>query len=155
VSPEAGAAMCTLVKNRWGFGPTTRSVLPMVLADLELGDLFWSMFVFFMFFIWLMILFQVFGDLFRDSEESGVNKVLWVLFVVFLPFLGVFVYLIVRGHGMAGRQMAQQKEFDSYVKGVASTGDPADQIAKAKQLLDSGAIDQAEFASLKAKAIGS
>ena len=127
----------------------------MVLADINLGDLIWSLFVFFLFFIWIMILFQVFSDLFRDQEESGAKKVLWVLFVIVFPFLGVFVYLIVRGHGMAGRQMAERKEFDSYVQSVASTGDPVQQIAKAKELLDSGAIDQAEFDGLKAKALGS
>ncbi|MEZ5143271.1 MAG: SHOCT domain-containing protein [Acidimicrobiales bacterium] len=133
----------------------------MLIADITLTDVLWSMFVFFMFFIWIMILFQVFGDLFRDHEESGVSKVLWVIFIIVFPFLGVFVYLIVRGRGMAERSMKAQaeaqKQFDSYVQSVAGSGGgggAADQIAKAKELLDSGAIDQAEFDRLKAKALG-
>ena len=131
----------------------------MLLADITLTDILWSMIVFFFFFIWIMILFQVFGDLFRDHEESGAKKVLWVLFVIIAPFLGVLIYLIVRGQGMAQRQQAAaaqaQKDFNAYVQDVAgSSGSPADQIAKAKDLLDSGAIDQAEFDRLKAKALG-
>ncbi len=131
----------------------------MLLADINLGDIIWSMIVFFFFFIWIMILFQVFGDLFRDHEESGAKKVLWVLFVIITPFLGVLIYLIVRGQGMAQRQQAAaaqaQKDFNAYVQDVAgSAGSPTDQIAKAKQLLDSGAIDQAEYDRLKAKALG-
>ena len=131
----------------------------MLLADITLTDILWSMIVFFFFFIWIMILFQVFGDLFRDHEESGAKKVLWVLFVIIAPFLGVLIYLIVRGQGMAQRQQAAaaqaQKDFNAYVQDVAgSSGSPTDQIAKAKQLLDSGAIDQAEFGRLKAKALG-
>jgi uncharacterized protein HemX len=104
-----------------------------------------------------MILFQVFGDLFRDHEESGAKKVLWVLFVIITPFLGVLVYLIVRGQGMAQRQMKAaadaQNEFNSYVQSVAGSGSATEQITQAKQLLDSGAIDQAEFDRLKAKAL--
>lgn len=129
----------------------------MLLAEITLTDVLWSMVAFFFFFIWIMILFQVFGDLFRDPNESGVSKVLWVLFVIIAPFLGVLIYLIVRGKGMAERQMQAaadaQKEFNSYVQSVASSGSPTDQIAQAKQLLDSGAIDQAEFDRLKAKAL--
>ena len=131
----------------------------MLLADINLTDILWSMIVFFFFFIWIMILFQVFGDLFRDPNETGAKKVLWVLFVIIAPFLGVLIYLIVRGQGMAQRQQAAaaqaQKDFNAYVQDVAgSSGSPADQIAKAKDLLDSGAIDQAEFDRLKAKALG-
>lgn len=129
----------------------------MLLAEITLTDVLWSMVAFFFFFIWIMILFQVFGDLFRDPNESGVSKVLWVLFVIIAPFLGVLIYLIVRGKGMAERQMQAaadaQKEFNSYVQSVAGSGSPTDQIAQAKQLLDSGAIDQAEFDRLKAKAL--
>lgn len=129
----------------------------MMLAEINLTDILWSMLVFFLFFIWIMILFQVFGDLFRDHEESGVKKVLWVLFVIIAPFLGVLIYLIVRGQGMAQRQMKAaadaQNEFNSYVQSVAGGGSPTEQIAQAKQLLDSGAIDQTEFERLKAKAL--
>jgi hypothetical protein len=107
---------------------------------------------------WIMILFSVIGDLFRDRETSGFTKFLWCLFLIVLPFLGVFVYVIVRGRGMAERnvkaQQAAKADFDSYVQQVAGGGaDPATQIANAKALLDSGAIDQAEFDKLKAKAL--
>jgi hypothetical protein len=114
---------------------------------------------FFFLFIWILILFHVFGDLFRDHSLSGGAKTLWVLFLVFLPFLAVFVYLIARGPGMAeraaARQQRAQQEFDGYVRDVAASGGvtPAEQIAKAKELLDAGAIDQSEFDRLKAKAL--
>ena len=129
----------------------------MILADITLTDVLWSMLVFFFFFIWIMILFQVFIDLFRDHEESGVVKAIWVVCLILFTPITVLVYLIVRGKGMAQRsqatQQAAQTDFDSYVQSVASSGSPADQIAKAKELLDAGTIDQAEFDSLKAKAL--
>jgi hypothetical protein len=129
----------------------------MILADITLTDILWSMLVFFFFFIWIMILFQVFIDLFRDHEESGAMKAVWVVCLILFTPITVLVYLIVRGKGMAKRSMAQQQaaqaDFDSYVKTVASQGSPTDQIAKAKELLDAGTIDQAEFDSLKAKAL--
>ena len=130
----------------------------MVLADLNFWNVFWEILWFFFLFIWILILFHILSDLFRDHSLGGGAKALWVIFILFVPFLAVLIYLIVRGQGMAERQMAQaqkaQEQFDSYVKQTVGTGDPADQIAKAKQLLDSGAIDQAEFESLKAKALG-
>jgi Short C-terminal domain/Phospholipase_D-nuclease N-terminal len=131
----------------------------MVLADVSFFDIFWGMLEFFFLFIWLLILFHVFGDLFRDHSLSGGTKTLWVLFLVFLPFLAVFVYLIVRGHGMAERSVAQQRraqeQFAGYVRDVAADGSatPTEQIAKAKEMLDAGTIDQSEFDRLKAKAL--
>jgi hypothetical protein len=131
----------------------------MVVADVSFNDIFWSVLWFFFLVIWIMILFQILGDLFRDHSVSGVEKTLWVLFLVFLPFLAVFVYLIVRGKGMGERAAAQhqraQQEFEGYVRNVAATGEatPTEQIAKAKELLDTGAIDQSEFDRLKAKAL--
>jgi Phospholipase_D-nuclease N-terminal/Short C-terminal domain len=131
----------------------------MIVADVSFIDIFWSMLEFFFLFIWILILFHVFGDLFRDHSLSGGAKTLWVLFLVFLPFLAVFVYLIARGHGMAeraaARQQRAQQQFDGYVREVAATGDasPPEQIARAKELLDAGTIDQSEFDRLKAKAL--
>jgi Short C-terminal domain/Phospholipase_D-nuclease N-terminal len=131
----------------------------MVLADVSFSDIFWSMLEFFFLVIWLLILFHVLGDLFRDHSLSGVAKTLWVLFLVFLPFLAVFVYLIVRGQGMTERSVAQQRraqeQFAGYVRDVAADGaaTPAEQIARAKELLDAGTIDQSEFDQLKAKAL--
>ena len=131
----------------------------MVVADVSFADIFWSVLWFFFLFIWLMILFHILTDLFRDQSASGVEKTLWVLFLVFLPFLAVFIYLIVRGKGMgeraAARQQQAQQEFEGYVRNVAATGEApaAEQIARAKELLDAGAIDQSEFDRLKAKAL--
>lgn len=107
---------------------------------------------------WLLLLFSIIGDLFRDHETSGFTKFLWCAFILLLPFLGVLVYVIVRGTGMARRgveaRVRAQQELDSYVRQVAgSTGDPVTQIADAKALLDAGAIDQVEFERLKGKAL--
>ena len=131
----------------------------MIVADVSFGDIFWSVLWFFFLFIWIMVLFHVLTDLFRDHSVSGVQKTLWVLFLVFLPFLAVFIYLIVRGKGMGERAAAQrqqaQQEFAGYVRNVAAASEttPTEQIAKAKELLDTGAIDQSEFERLKAKAL--
>jgi hypothetical protein len=131
----------------------------MIVADVSFADIFWSVLWFFFLFIWLMILFHILTDLFRDQSVSGVEKTLWVLFLVFLPFLAVFIYLIVRGKGMGERAAAQQQQaqqqFEGYVRDVAATSEatPTEQIARAKELLDSGAIDQSEFDRLKARAL--
>jgi ABC-type multidrug transport system fused ATPase/permease subunit len=131
----------------------------MVVADVSFADIFWSVLWFFFLFIWLMIFFQILSDLFRDHSVSGVEKTLWVLFLVFLPFLAVFIYLLVRGKGMgvraAARQQQAQEQFEGYVRNVATPAQatPTEQIARAKELLDAGAIDQSEFDRLKAKAL--
>jgi hypothetical protein len=133
----------------------------MIVADVSFADIFWSILWFYFLFLWIMVLFHILGDLFRDHTVSAVTKTLWVLFLVFLPFLAALVYLLTRGKGMAeraaARQQQAQEQFDSYVRTVATPGDatasPADQIARAKQLLDAGTIDQAEFDRLKAKAL--
>jgi hypothetical protein len=115
------------------------------------------MLIFFAFVIWIWILIGVFADLFRRHDTSGFAKVLWIIFIVVLPYLGVFVYLIAEHRGMAERaakqQQASKEEFDQYVQSVAAKGDPTEQIAKAKQLLDSGAVSQAEFDAIKQKAL--
>jgi Phospholipase_D-nuclease N-terminal/Short C-terminal domain len=131
----------------------------MLAADFALGEVLWTMFVLFMWIIWFWLLITVFSDLFRDHETSGGAKALWCIFVIFLPYLGVFIYLLVRGGGMAERaakqQVAAKAEFDAYVRETAgSGGGAAAEISHAKSLLDSGAITQAEFEALKAKALG-
>jgi hypothetical protein len=118
----------------------------------------WTMFIFFLWVIWIWLLITVFIDVFRNHESSGWAKAGWCVFVILLPFLGVFVYLLAEGDGMArrsGREVAAaQAQMDTHIKAVAgSAADPAGQIAKAKELLDSGAISQAEFDQLKAKAL--
>jgi Phospholipase_D-nuclease N-terminal/Short C-terminal domain len=133
----------------------------MIVADVSFSDIFWSILWFYFLFLWIMVLFHILGDLFRDHTLSAVTKTLWVLFLVFLPFLAALVYLLTRGKGMAeraaARQQQAQEQFEGYVRSVATPADatatPADQIARAKELLDAGTIDQAEFDRLKAKAL--
>jgi Short C-terminal domain/Phospholipase_D-nuclease N-terminal len=130
-----------------------------ILADVSFMDIFWSMLWFFFLFIWIIVLANILTDLFRDRSLSGVAKTLWVVFLVFLPFLAALVYFLTRGRGMAERAAARQEQtqeqFAGYVRSVATSGDgtPADQIARAKELLDAGTIDQSEFDRLKAKAL--
>src|SRR5690349_12476289 len=112
------------------------------------GSFLLALFEFFLWFAWFMCLFWVFGDLFRSHDLSGVAKTLWVIFIIVVPFLGMFVYLIARGHGMTERSLQQQRDMQAaqaeYIKSVAGSGSstPAEQIASAKQLLDSGAISE-------------
>ena len=121
------------------------------------GQVMWTMFVFFAWILFFWLLFTVFGDLFRRHDISGWGKAGWTIFVIVLPFLGIFVYLIAEGKAMGERRMqeaqAAQSQMDTYVRSVAGSGNAPEQIAKAKELLDSGAITQAEFDQLKAKAL--
>ena len=126
-------------------------------ADYPFLDIFWSMIIFFSWVIWIWIAITVLVDVFSRHDTSGWGKAAWVIFVIVLPFLGVLIYLIANGTGMGERQVerarAQQTQFNDYVQSVASSSGSAGEIAKAKELLDSGAITQAEFDSLKAKAL--
>jgi hypothetical protein len=122
------------------------------------GSFLLALFEFFLFFAWFMCLFWVFGDIFRSSDLGGGGKTVWVIFVILIPWLGILVYLIARGGGMQQRQLEQAKAMraaqDEYIQSVAGSSSSAtDQIASAKSLLDSGAITQAEFDSLTAKAL--
>jgi len=118
----------------------------------------WSLIVIFFMVIFFILLFHVIGDIFSRHDASGGKKALWVFFIIFFPFLGLFVYYITNADGMAKRQVKQvqqaQSDMDSYIRSVSSDADPTSQIAKAKQLLDAGTISQAEFDQLKAKALG-
>jgi len=126
-------------------------------ADYPFLDVFWTMIVFFVWITWFWLLITVFGDVFRRHDVSGFAKVLWLIFVIVLPFLGVFVYLIANSKGMTERNIsraqAQQQQFDAYVQSAAGSGGAAAEIEKAKQLLDSGAITQSEFDAIKQKAL--
>ena len=123
------------------------------------GSFLLALFEFFLFFAWFMCLFWVISDIFRSKDLSGVAKTFWVFFVIILPWLGILVYLIVRGHGMQQRQLEQAQEMNAaqteYIRSIAESSGKSstDQIASAKSLLDSGAITQAEFEALKAKAL--
>jgi hypothetical protein len=124
-------------------------------ADYPFLDVLWSMIIFFFWVIWIWIVITVLIDVFRRHDIGGLTKALWVIFVVILPWLGVLVYLILQHDGMRERSVqqaqAQKRDFDSYVRDAA--GGSAAEIAKAKELLDSGAITQGEFETLKAKAL--
>ena len=130
-----------------------------LLAEFGTGQLLWSMLWFFMFVVWFWLLMTVFGDIFRSDDLGGWGKALWIIFIVLFIWLGVLVYFIARGKGMQQRSIeamkAQAAAQQEYIRAVASsdTSSASEEIAKAKALLDSGAISQAEFDSLKAKAL--
>ena len=124
--------------------------------DYPILGLFWTMFIFFLWFAWLMLLFKVFADIFRSEDLGGFSKAIWTIGVIILPFLGVFVYVIARGKSMGERDIARAKEqdaaFRSYVQDAAgSTTGTADELARLAQLRDSGVLTDAEFAQQKAK----
>ena len=124
---------------------------------MDFGDFFVLLIWSFLFVMYLMVLFHIFGDLFRDPELGGGAKALWTIGLILLPFLIMVIYLVVRGRGMAERQAGEirqaQAATDQYIKSVASPSSSADQISSAKSLLDSGSITPAEFDRLKAKAL--
>jgi Short C-terminal domain len=127
-----------------------------VAADWGTGEVFWSMLWFFLWFVWLWLLIIVFSDIFRSQDLSGWGKALWSIFVIIVPYLGVFVYLIARGHKMgehaAQAAQAQDAAFRQYVQNAAATS-PADELTKLADLRASGAIDDAEYQQLKAKVL--
>jgi hypothetical protein len=129
----------------------------LILADYPFFGVLWSMLVFFVWVAWFMLLFRIIGDIFRRRDIGGGAKTLWLIFTLFLPFLGVFVYLIANNDEMAQRDLeraqAAQAQFNDYVQQAAGSGGAAAEIDKAKQLLDSGAITESEFAAIKAKAL--
>ncbi len=128
-------------------------------AEFGTGQLFWSMLWFFLFVIWIWLLIVVFGDIFRSRDLSGWGKALWTIFVIVLPYLGVFVYLIARGQKMGEHAVQEAQEQDAamrrYVQDAAgSTGrSTADEIARLADLRDKGVISEAEFQQAKAKAL--
>ncbi len=127
-----------------------------MLANYNFWSFFWDVLLLFAWIIWFWLLITVFIDIFRRHDTSGFSKVLWVIFVIILPYVGVLIYLLVEHQGMADRNVkqaqAQQQQFDTYVRSVAQT-DPTEQISKAQQLLSQGAITQEEFDQIKAKAL--
>ncbi|HEX6659814.1 MAG TPA: SHOCT domain-containing protein [Ilumatobacter sp.] len=130
----------------------------MLLAEFGTGQVFWSMLWFFLFFIWIWLLISLFGDIFRSADLSGGAKAMWTIFIIILPFLGVLVYLIVRGNSMQERALKQaadqEAQFRGYVQTVAASGGgTADELAKLADLRDRGVISQEEFDAAKAKAL--
>jgi type VI protein secretion system component VasK len=128
-----------------------------VAADYPFFDVFWTLIVFFLWVAWFILLFRIVADVFRRRDVGGGKKTVWLIFILFVPFIGVFAYLIANGDDMARRNVeetqAAQTQFDEHVRAVAATGGSAAEIEKAKQLLDSGAITQSEFDAIKAKAL--
>ena len=128
-----------------------------MIVGYSFGQVMWSMFVFFAWILFFWLLFVVFADLFSRYDISGWAKAGWTVFVIVLPFLGIFVYLIAEGKGMGERRMREvqtaQTQMDDYVRSVAGSGGATAEISRGKELLDSGAITQTEFDQLKAKAL--
>jgi hypothetical protein len=129
-----------------------------IAADYPFLDLMWSMLIFFVWILWFMLLFRIWGDVFSRDDLSGLGKTAWLIFTIIVPFLGVFIYVVTQNDGMTkralARSQAQKEQFDDYVRTTAGSGaGAAAEIEKAKQLLDSGAINQAEFDALKQKAM--
>jgi Na+-transporting methylmalonyl-CoA/oxaloacetate decarboxylase gamma subunit len=124
---------------------------------MDFWDFFWLLIWSFLFVSFLIVLFQIFGDLFRDPDLSGWAKAAWVIGLIVFPFLVILIYLIARGKGMAERHAramrAARQSTDEYIQSVARSSAPAEQIASAKALLDAGTITQGEFDRLKAKAL--
>jgi hypothetical protein len=129
----------------------------MLIADYSLGDALLTVIWIFLFVAWIMVLFAIIGDLFRDHELSGWGKAAWILFLIIVPFFAALVYLIARGHGMRDRSIKEQAEvrhhFESYVRETAGTS-PVDELHKLNDLKEKGAISDAEFERMKAKLIG-
>jgi hypothetical protein len=130
----------------------------MLLAEFGTGQVFWSMLWFFLFFIWIWLLIMVFSDVFRSPDLSGWAKAIWTIFIIVVPYLGVFVYLIARGHKMQEHSMKaaaeQEAAMRTYVQNVASSsgGSSADEIARLADLRDKGVLSEQEFQRAKAKA---
>ena len=126
-------------------------------ADYPLLDAFWTILFFFFWVIWFWLLITVFADIFRRHDMTGWVKTLWIILVIVLPYLGVFIYLISQGRNMTERNardyQAAQAQLDDRIKTVAGSGGAAAEIEKARQLLDSGAITQAEYDAIKQKAL--
>jgi ABC-type multidrug transport system fused ATPase/permease subunit len=129
----------------------------MLLADYTFGQGLLTVLEIFVFAAWLMVLFTVIGDLFRDHEMSGWGKAAWIIFLIFLPFLGTLIYLIARGSGMRERALAQQQEaqnqLDAYVKQTAGGGSAADELTKLAKLHDEHKLSDEEFERAKAKIV--
>jgi hypothetical protein len=143
-----------------GVGPAARERLQLLASDFGSGQVFLSMLWFFLFFIWIWLLIAVFGDIFRSHDMGGGAKAIWVIFVILIPYLGVFVYLIARGHKMSEHAMeaaqAQDAAQRAYIQQAAGTApSAADELARIADLKAKGVIDDAEFAAMKAKVVGS
>jgi len=130
----------------------------MIAYDYPLLGLFWTMLWWFLLFAWIVLLFKVITDIFRNREMSGIAKAFWLIFVIIVPWLGVLIYIIAHGNGMADRDAAnyaaREQAQQAYIREVASPVSSADEIAKLADLRDRGVITDAEFNSQKATLLG-
>ncbi len=131
----------------------------LVAAEFGTGQVFWSILWFFLFFVWIMLIFSIFGDIMRSEDLGGAAKAIWSIFIIFVPFLGIFLYLIIRGGSMHERQItaakAQEAAMQDYIRTTAGGGtSAADQLATLADLHTSGKLDDAEYAAAKAKVVG-
>jgi hypothetical protein len=126
-------------------------------ADYPFLDVLWTLLIFFLWVMWFWLLIVIIGDVFRRRDIGGGKKTIWLIFILFVPFIGVLAYVLANSDGMAERNLersrSQRAQMDDYVRETAGSGGAAAEIDKAKQLLDSGAITQAEFDAIKAKAL--
>ena len=126
-------------------------------AEFGTGQVFWSILWFFLFFVWIMMIFTIFGDIIRSDDMGGVAKAIWVIFIIFLPFLGIFAYLIIRGGKMGERQMkaaqAQESAVQDYIRTTAGGASPAEQLTQLADLHTAGKLSDSEYASAKAKIV--
>ena len=131
----------------------------LVAAEFGTGQVFWSILWFFLFFVWILMIFMIFGDIIRSQDMGGVAKTLWSILIIFLPFIGIFAYLIIRGGSMHEREIAAAKAQDAamqdYIRSAAGTApSAADELAKLADLHSAGKLDDAEYAAAKAKIVG-
>jgi hypothetical protein len=128
-----------------------------IAADYPFLNILWSMIIFFVWVTWIWMMILILSDVFRRTDLSGWGKAGWTFFLIVLPFLGALIYLIAQSDGMAERRtqdaQGQRAQMDDYVRSVAGSGGPAAEIDKAKQLLDTGAINQTEYEAIKGKAL--
>ena len=126
-------------------------------AEFGTGQVFWSILWFFLFFVWILMIFTIFGDIIRSDDMGGWAKAIWSIFIIFLPFIGIFAYLIVRGNSMGERQVkaaqAQESAMQDYIRTTAGTGSAADELSKLADLHTAGKLDDAEYAAAKAKIV--
>ncbi|HSM64993.1 MAG TPA: PLDc N-terminal domain-containing protein [Ilumatobacteraceae bacterium] len=128
-------------------------------AEFGTGQVLWSILWFFLFFLWIMLIFTIFGDIIRNDEMGGVGKALWSILIIFLPFIGIFAYLIINGNKMGERQLraakAQETAMQDYIRTTAGAPSQADELAKLADLHAGGKLDDAEYAAAKAKVLSS
>jgi hypothetical protein len=135
----------------------TKGPILLLAAEWGTGQVLWSILWFFLFFVWIMLIFTIFGDIIRNHDMSGLTKAIWSIFIIFLPFLGIFIYLIVNGGKMGERQIAAAKAQESavqdYIRTTASGTSEADQLSKLADLHTAGKLDDAEYAAAKVKVL--